>query len=115
VDEKIKINLVASLALLGFGVAAAALILFLKGEPPAGGLAINVACKSDADCPVKLKCADCMECHLTQSRCVYKLMDNQYCQCVEGEIMPCDANGLPGVKSCQPTAQGAEWGTCNKI
>lgn len=114
-DEKAKTAFIAGAVALGIGVPMIALILLLKGEPPVGGLPINVACKTDGDCPQQLKCADCMECHLAQGRCVYKLTDSEYCQCVQGEIMPCDAKGIPGVKACEPTDQGTKWGSCNKI
>ena len=114
-DEKTKAAFIAGAVALGISVSMVALILFLKGEPPVGGLPLNITCSATQDCGTP-QCAECMECHLGQQRCVYKLKNMEGCKCVAGEVMPCGLKGgVPGIKVCTANSAGADWGTCNKI
>ena len=114
-DKSNTITAAAAGVAVIISVVALAYFLLTKDSPVAP-IPLNIKCTADPDCPSKLACADCMECHTTLGYCVYKLKDAAYCKCVQGEVRPCDAGGIPGRQICEsPDGSAADWGKCDKI
>jgi hypothetical protein len=112
---------------IAFGVVIVALVvalylLWIK-NPPLGLPLVETCEAGDADCRDKLPdvcVADCIECHTTLNRCLYRLKDSPSCMCVPGETKPCTtALGQPGQHTCEqigPVSDDhADWGACTAL